>query len=422
MDCRNLIEITVILDLYARIFWFHEFTKGGRYMSNHNASPQMLGYLFQVRCALALLLVDENEKASLCLEKFDDIAFSNDNVSPHVLIQTKHHVTNRGDLTNASDDLWRTLKVWIDHSAKHDISDIRFVIITTSNAPNGSASSLLRYDNRDVEGAYQLLKNVAETSKNNANAGYYSAFLQLSEDKMLGILRNTTVIDAFVNIENVTNTIKKVLRYATRINFEDRVLERIEGWWFEQSIKALSASQPVFIAQGQVRSRIREVSEEYSPDNLPIDIDFADDISINDLPDRERVFCEQLKLIAVKENRLKVAIRNYYRAFSQRNKWIKDELLYIVELEEYERKLVEEWESLFARMQDEVPENADEMVKQRAGMALYGTVEDKDIRIRPQCSEPFVMRGSYHILANRLKVGWHIDFINRLELILSREG
>jgi hypothetical protein len=239
---------------------------------------------------------------------------------------------------------------------------------------------------------------------------------------MQAILRNATVIDAFGNITTVVNAIKKELRYATRSDFEDRVYERIEGWWFEKSIEALTSPQPVFIAQGQVRSRLREISEEYTPENLPIDIDFADNIDISELPDKERVFCEQLRLIAVNENRLKLAIRNYYRAFSQRNKWIKDDLLYIDELEDYERKLVEEWEHLFARMQDEVHENAEEDSKQKAGRILFGSIEDKDIRIRPQCSEPFVMRGSYHILANQLKVGWHLDFIKRLESILSRKG
>ena len=391
-------------------------------MNSHNASPQMLGYLFQVRCALALLLADENEKVSLCIEKFDDIAFSKDNESPNVLIQTKHHINNRGDLTDAGIDLWRTLNVWIDHSSKYDISETRFVIITTANAPNDSAASLLRRCDRNIEDAYQLLKAVAEKSINKANKKYYTAFSRTSEEKLLAILRNATVIDAFSNVTNVVSTIKKELRYATRSDFEDKVYERIEGWWFRKSIEALSSTLPIFIAQGQVRSRIREIAEEYTSDNLPIDIDFTEDIAIGNLSDKERVFCEQLKLIAVRENRLKIAIRNYYRAFSQRSKWIKDDLLYIDELEDYERKLVEEWENLFARMQDELHETADEETKQRASLDLFGRIEDKSIRIRPQCSEPFVMRGSYHMLANRLKVGWHIDFIRRLKKILSRGG
>ena len=45
----------------------------------------------------------------------------------------------------------------------------------------------------------------------------------------------------------------------------------------------------------------------------------------------------------------------------------------------------------------------------------------QEILIRPLCGEPFVMKGSYQILANSLKVGWHKDFINRLSYLLCGE-
>ena len=47
-------------------------------MSNHQASEQMIGYLYQVRFALALLLDDDNPNSQISIEKFDDIAFSQD--------------------------------------------------------------------------------------------------------------------------------------------------------------------------------------------------------------------------------------------------------------------------------------------------------------------------------------------------------
>lgn len=31
------------------------------------------------------------------------------------------------------------------------------------------------------------------------------------------------------------------------------------------------------------------------------------------------------------------------------------------------------------------------------------------------------MRGSYHILASRLRIGWHIDFEERLKYLLNLE-
>jgi len=390
-------------------------------MSSHDASAQMLGYLFQVRYALAMLLSADNEQSSICIEKFDDIAFSDDYESPNVLIQTKHHINSRGDLTDSSVDLWRTLKVWID-AVQHDkISNVKFVIVTTANAPDGSASSFLRVNERNVAYAYSLLKATAENSTSKTNKKYYQAFLEVSSDSMQAILDEVTIIDLSVNILNVLDGIKKSIRYSSRPEFEDKVLQRIEGWWFKKSIEALCSTLPVFISQGQVRSIINDISSEYAPDNLPIDTDFIDDIDIANFPTKERLFCEQLRLISVKSKRMNLAIRDYYRAFAQRNNWIKDDLLYIDELERYEERLVDEWQHLFARMQDEVDEN-NEKEKQKAGRALLGSVEDKDIRIRTQCSDGFIMRGSYHMLANQLRVGWHLDFINRLAMLLHGEG
>ena len=82
-------------------------------MSNHQASEQMLGYLYQVRYALTLLLENDNSDFQISIEKFDDVAFSKDGM-PKQLIQLKHHVQRQGSLTDGSTDLWRTLKVWMD--------------------------------------------------------------------------------------------------------------------------------------------------------------------------------------------------------------------------------------------------------------------------------------------------------------------
>ena len=92
------------------------------------------------------------------------------------------------------------------------------------------------------------------------------------------------------------------------------------------------------------------------------------------------------------------------------------------ELEKYEKRLIDEWEHCFANMEDDLEsygDLADDKLKIEKGKLLYTEIGRKDIRIRPRCQEPFVMRGSYHILANKLKVGWHVDFIERLKKILS---
>ena len=65
--------------------------------------------------------------------------------------------------------------------------------------------------------------------------------------------------------------------------------------------------------------------------------------------------------------------------------------------------------------------NATEGEKAKEGRQLFSDIEKRDIRIRPKCQEAFIMRGSYHILANQLKIGWHDDFFDRLKQLLKRD-
>lgn len=128
-----------------------------------------------------------------------------------------------------------------------------------------------------------------------------------------------------------------------------------------------------------------------------------------------------MKLISLGNRRMQTALRDYYRAFRQRANWVRNDLLYVNELENYEQRLIDEWEHSFGAMEDDLAAcvglTEDEKIKE--GRRLFSDIEKSDIRIRPKCQEAFVMRGSYHILANQLKVGWHIDFYERLKELLN---
>ena len=63
-------------------------------MANHQAAEQMIGYLYQIRYALFLLLDNDNTGYQVSIDKFDDVAFD-DNGTPKELIQLKHHINNQ---------------------------------------------------------------------------------------------------------------------------------------------------------------------------------------------------------------------------------------------------------------------------------------------------------------------------------------
>lgn len=395
-------------------------------MPNHEAVEQMIGYLYQVRYALALLLDNDNENLQISIEKFDDIAFSS-NDTPKQLIQLKHHVKHQGSLTDASTDLWRTLKVWIDAISSKAVSvdNTKFLIITTSTAPVGTAAYYLKNNdiNRDINTAYKNLLAVCKKSENKAHLKYYKAFTDLGEEIVRKMLNNIVVIDYASDVVEIEKVYRRMIRYSCLPKHEDQVCERLEGWWYQKSIDALCADMPTFVTQSQIRSFIVSISQEYADDNLPIDIwDITTELTADALPPDEKLFYEQLKLICIGNNRLRTALRDYYRAFKQRANWIRNDLLYVNELDQYEQRLIDEWEHCFAEIQDllaDYGDNVEEQTKTRYGRTLLSKIEERDIRIRPKCSEAFVMRGSYHILANQLKVGWHIDFYSRLRHLLT---
>lgn len=392
-------------------------------MSNHQASEQMIGYLYQVRYALNLLLKNDNEQSQISIEKFDDIAFSYDD-TPVILIQLKHHIKHYGDLTDASTDIWRTLKVWIDAIKKSPelLKTTNFMIITTASAPDKTAAYYLKNnENRDCELAYKLLKKVYEKSSNKNHITYYNAFHSLDEKVAKQLLANVIVVDGSSNIIDVEGELKREIRYSCLPKYQDLVCERLEGWWFKKAIEALCSDDPVYISQSQVRSYIVSVSREYSPDNLPIDIMDFEELNLEGLSPNDKIFYEQLKLISVGSKRMRTALRDYYRAFKQRASWVRNDLLYVNELDGYERRLIDEWEHCFYAMQDDLAEYGNEVteeIKVKSGKQLFSDLEEKDIRIRDKCSEAFVMRGSYHILSNQLKIGWHTDFYERLKILL----
>lgn len=97
------------------------------------------------------------------------------------------------------------------------------------------------------------------------------------------------------------------------------------------------------------------------------------------------------------------------------------------ELADYEDRLIEEWE----RYRDFVFENldddsADDIIKE-AGKSLYDWADQKSgnyesLRIRARVTESYVIRGSYHLLADNQplpRVYWHPLFLKNITTILE---
>lgn len=378
----------------------------------HEAVASALGYLFQCRYALlaGLKAVRDTPQLLISIEKFDDVAFETKG-EPTDLIQTKHHIDRRGDLSDRSVDLWKTVAVWLDHIAQ-DIEApfrMRFVLLTTANAPDNSAASLLRMRNRNEAAADKLLMAAAKATKNQKILNTCSAYAALPEQVRLNLLKSVMILDGSPNIIDVREEIARELHHAVPRDHIEKLVERLEGWWFGAVIRAMGSGAPAAIPVTAIELRVDELREEFKRDALPVDYKTAvpPQTVIAELD--KRPFVRQLRKIEIGPKRIEYAIRDYYRASEQRSRWAREDLLIDDELEHYERDLTEAWEPRHAAIVEEA-ESAQPEDKIALGQTLFKWAEqDANFPLRT-IRERFLTHGSYHILANSYTVGWHPDF------------
>jgi hypothetical protein len=389
--------------------------------SSFSAAASALGYLYQVRYGLVLLLEAKNPASALSLEKLDDVAFE-ESGEPTQVLQFKHRLTRTAALTDSSTDLWKTLRVWATKVGEGtlDPSTTILSIVTTAIAPADSAASLLRDDNERDEGvALGKLRDAGSRSDNDTVKIAYKALDALTPEAQDSLVSAITVLDASPDIERARQLLEKALFYSTRPEFVAPLCDRLEGWWFRSAVSHLRDPQAIpSMSLREVRYQLADLQEQFRLDNLPIDFPLEKDLDESQLKPDERTFVEQLRLVLVGSERIKKAISDYWRAFEQRSKWVREDLIVDADLEQYEDRLIREWEELFLIMREKLTDKSDQAIE---GRELYNRVviEGKHIPIRPAFPNPYVMRGSFHILANSLRVGWHPLFKERLSKALE---
>ncbi|MCF1183137.1 hypothetical protein L0E83_06755 [Marichromatium gracile] len=386
-----------------------------------------LGYLYQVRSALLWTLRRMKSEPDFLvgIETLDDVAFEAVSGDPKELLQTKHHRSTVGSLSDASTDLWKTLRIWFECTASGEIPEgTSMCLVTTGEASAGSAASYLRYNNRDVQAALTRLNATAQSSVNVANKPAYAAFLAASPSQRAALLGRVTVLDVAPTVEDLDGEIRREVFWAVDKEHHTAFLDRLEGWWFRRVIVQLSSNGDR-IGSVEVESQMSDLREGFKQESLPINddlLEFSLDEATKSAHENSK-FVHQLDLIKAGKRRVAAAIRDYYRAFEQRSHWLRDELVIVPDLRRYERRLTEEWELVFERIRDELGDAATEQAKEKAARSVLAWAERASISVRPSVTEPFVCRGSLHMLADELRIGWHPEFSDRLaHLLVGEEG
>lgn len=391
--------------------------------TDFSAKEPSLGYFYQIKFALYILLVNAREldNPKLKIENLDDVEI--EDVNSLNLYQTKLHIKNKGNLTDASVDFWKTIRIWSEHITNGliDIDDTILNLVTTENVPESSLlidfKTNIDLDTKLTE-VLEALDQICITSTNQTNLKAYEAFQSLSIENKKKLIKSIRIIDNSVGIEDINEKIKKQLAFSTYPSHLNAFLEILEGWWFGKAIENLTEKID-YISFSELQIKIANIRDSFQADNLPNHFPEQLDVSDEDIEtSRNKTFLKQLELIQINtsSNTVKRAISDYRRAFEQRSKWLRLDLLNPEEEEEYDKRLQDYWQNIFDIMCDEAEEKEIDEIR-RLGKSFYMEQFAKScpqIKIREKFNEDFLTRGSYQILADSKKIGWHPNFKSEL--------
>lgn len=296
--------------------------------SQFGAAPSALGYLYQCELALLEYLRREDPALDVSIEVLDDIAFEGEQTE---LLQAKLHVSP-GSLTDSSADLWKTLRVWTESVA--DLPEALLVLVTTATAASGSIASLLRASDRDPDGAHRRLVEIARSSSSQALAPAMAAFLALTDEERLALVRRILVSDGTPGFDDLDGRFLAALRLAAPADRRAALSIRLREWWLaraEHHLVAVAQGGHPRISGVEIETRLSDLRDELAADNLPIDFEELEEPADNDVDER-RKFVMQMRLILLARPRVRKAVHDYNRAYHQRGRWLREELVGIDEL------------------------------------------------------------------------------------------
>ncbi|MEU9504815.1 ABC-three component system protein [Micromonospora sp. NPDC048170] len=387
-----------------------------------DASASALGYLHQLRFALLASVREHMNGVNwhVSVEVADDVEVISDE---NKRWQLKHRAAGTR-LTDSSADLWKTLRIWsiAVKNREVDLSKTRFILLTTGEISAGSAAHYMQDESRDVESAIKLLAAAEQKSKSKDAKKNFDAFNALTGEEKRALLARISAVGESLNIDQTRTELLRLCGLAVGRAKAEPFLNRLEGWFNQRSIELMRAPTAAPIDGIEFDEHFTDLQQQFRAENLPIDDDVAS-LTATRLEYEHRAFVQQLCLIGIKSRRIELAVRDYLRAYTQRSRWSRESLLLPGEISRYERLLTEEWAAHFAEMEEELGLSAAEDEKVKAARKIYEWV-DKVARmpIRPECREPFVTKGSFHMLADEQLIGWHPDFEARLISLLEPVG
>jgi hypothetical protein len=385
----------------------------------HGADGSILGFLFQIERAL-LWLSSSQDDAVVGIEVDEDITvrlLQGEQIHT-IYEQAKHSISKKIPYSDKSEDLWKTLSIWVDavNSGRFNIATSTLSFLTNKKMPASRLVYTLhneRFQNpANTKGENKSILELAERLKLEADKltkslkPYGEVVKACSTEILAKIIDRITILDNTTTHE--TNEVKRTIRGNLHISDDlpfDNIYNSLFGYVAETLIMLWRSKQPGWISVKAFNQQYMQLVSDFkrksfieqTVDSLPVGLN---DISQN----RGKLYVEQLRLIGGDEEDIIDAIHDYVRAASERSRLAQDGEISERKFKLYFDDLLAHWKSL-SKPQFKFCKSKD---YQRIGFEVYyNSLLYKGKLNNCEPEQGYTHRGSYHYLADQILLGWH---------------
>jgi len=390
-------------------------------INTHSADGSFLGFLFQIERVL-VWLSDGFVDGKIGIETDDDVVIQlkNGNEINYIYEQAKNAQSRNIPFSDKSEDLWKTLSIWINavKEQRINLDSAVFSAITNKKLPTKrlilELSETKKENKIQMDLLVQKLKTMALTlSKENQKFG---KIVIDCDDKLL-----SKIIDKIVVLDGEYHHDRKMLKSKLKSNLSisntlpfDLIYNGLFGhvtnmiidyWrkgeeaWIE--VEYFNKLYNQLVAEFQQKSFLEKATQLLPVDNKQIDYN------------KKSLYVEQLKLINCEENEILEAIHDYLRSKSEKNRYAKEFEVTESKFLDYYEDLRQHWTSI-ARPRFKV--KSQNLTSEEIGYEVfYQTILYKGKLNNQEPEQSYTYKGAYHHLTNEFKIGWHPSWEDKLK-------
>jgi hypothetical protein len=383
-------------------------------LSSHSAPGANAGFSYQFERAL-YWLAQSPAGFVIGIETDDDVAFRGSGDS-RLLEQDKHSIRDGAEpFGDRSKDLWNTLAIWLDAlEAKEVFAETTiFLMVTNKMLPDciarriGSAKSEV-----EVTKCLAALEMAAKKPPKSILPLVDRVLLKTSHAHLRSLLLKCEMVDGSQKAagpELRKDTIARLQLPQWCSVDADSIINELLGWLHSSALSAWQQGHPAWVQRDHfvnyfhavIDRRKRQIARERAENLIPVTDDKIGQA-------KARPFVKQLYLVTDDDMLVDNAIREYIRCNIEKDRLSNEGNITDDDWKAFESTLFSRWEKICARILRMKRSNHEEDI----GFEIFtDTTESHREKLAGSDTEQvYLTSGTYHRLADLIRVGWHPRF------------